>query len=118
MLDGNLSFLEGALQALAIKSRLSGTADRDPDFDAFSAIQSETDHLPLEAQRSLWSPSALAGLEPGFRWTEEWAKSFAPLACKNLIARLGRVRDCTCPRMGDEQHYRGTDEVGSGRRPC
>lgn len=89
MLDGGLSFLEGAVQVLAIKSRLSGIADRDPDFDAFAAIQSETDHLPLEAQRPLWSPSALAELEPEFRRTEEWAKSFAPLACKNLITRFG-----------------------------
>ncbi|WP_423760468.1 DUF2489 domain-containing protein [Burkholderia sp. NLJ2] len=89
MLDGNQSFFEGAVQVLAIKSRLSGIADRDPDFDAFVAIQSETDHLPLKAQRSLWSPSALAALEPEFRRTEEWAKPFASLACKNLIVRFG-----------------------------
>ncbi|WP_175941832.1 DUF2489 domain-containing protein [Burkholderia pyrrocinia] len=89
MLDGNLSFFEGAVQVLAIKNRLSGIADRDPDFDAFVAIQSETDHLPLEAQRSLWSASALAALESEFRQTEEWAKSFASLACRNLIVRFG-----------------------------
>ena len=89
MLDGDLSFLEGAVQVLAIKSRLSGIADRDPDFDAFVAIQSETDHLPREAQRSLWSSSALDALEPEFRRTDEWAKSFASLACRNLIARFG-----------------------------
>ncbi|PJO24578.1 DUF2489 domain-containing protein [Burkholderia glumae] len=89
MLDGKLSFFEGAVQVLAIKSRLSGIADRDPDFDAFVAIQSETDHLPREAQRSLWSPAALAELGPEFRRTEEWAKFFAPQACRNLIARFG-----------------------------
>ncbi|MFL9999281.1 DUF2489 domain-containing protein, partial [Paraburkholderia sediminicola] len=54
MLDGNLSFSEGAVQILAVKSRLSGIADRDPDFDAFLVIMSETDHLPLESQRPLW----------------------------------------------------------------
>jgi hypothetical protein len=88
MLDGQLSFFEGAVQMLAIKNRLDGIADRDPDFDAFVAIQSETDHLPLQAQWSLWAPTALAKLEPEFRRTEEWAKSFAPQACRNLIARF------------------------------
>ncbi|WAS57124.1 DUF2489 domain-containing protein [Burkholderia ambifaria] len=91
MLDGKLTFLEGAAQVLAIKSQLTGVADRDPDFDAFVVIQSETDHLPLEAQRSLWSPTALAALEPEFRQVEEWAKSFAPQACRNLIERF----DCS-----------------------
>jgi hypothetical protein len=89
MLNGELSFVEGAMQVLAIKSRLSGVADRDPDFDVFAVIQSETDHLPRDAQRSLWSPTALAGLEPEIRRAEEWAKSFAPSACRNLIARFG-----------------------------
>ena len=92
MLDGELSFFEGAVQVLAIKSRLSGIADRDPDFDAFVVIQSETDHLPLEAQRSLWSPAALAALEPEFQRIEEWAKPFASPACRNLIARFGAGR--------------------------
>lgn|ERR1700754_3135028 len=88
MLDGNLSFFEGARQVLAIKSRLSGLADRDPDFDVFVAIQSETDHLPLNEYRSLWSSSALAALEPEFLRTEEWARPFASLASRNLIARF------------------------------
>jgi hypothetical protein len=88
MLDGKLSFFEGAVQVLAIKSQLIGVAERDPDFDAFVAIRSETDHLPLEAQRSLWSPIALAELEPEFKQTEEWAKAFAPRACRKLIERF------------------------------
>jgi hypothetical protein len=88
MLDGEISFFEGAIQVLSIKARLRGIADRDPDFDAFLAIQSETDHLPLAAQRPLWSPDALAALEPEFRRTEEWAKTFASQACRNLITRF------------------------------
>lgn len=88
MLNEELPFLEGAVQMLAIKNRLSGVADRDPDFDVFVAIQSETDHLPLEAQRQLWSPTALVELEPEIRRAEEWAKSFAPSACRSLIARF------------------------------
>lgn len=88
ILDGNLSFFEGAPRVLAIKRHLSGIAERDPDFDVFVAIQSETDHLPLEAQRPLWDPSALTALESEFKRTEEWAKVFASMACRNLIARF------------------------------
>jgi hypothetical protein len=88
MLNGNLSFLEGASQVLTLKNQLEGIADRDPDFDVFAAIRSETEHLPLEAQRSQWLPEALARLESEFRSSEEWATSFAPQACVNLIARF------------------------------
>lgn len=88
MLDGKVSFLEGAVQVLAIKNRLTERSGRDPDFEAFLVIQSETDHLPLNAQRPLWSPEALERLEPQFKRTEEWARSFASQACKNLIERF------------------------------
>jgi hypothetical protein len=88
MLDGELLYLEGAAQVLSIRNQLSGIADRDPDFDVFVVIRSETDHLPLEEQRYLWRPEVLARLEPEFKQSEEWAKSFAPHACQNLIERF------------------------------
>ncbi|SCK34227.1 Protein of unknown function [Variovorax sp. HW608] len=89
MLSGELPFLEGAEQVLGIKSQLVGVADRDPDFDVFVVIRSETDHFPLENQRHLWAPEALARLEPEMKSAEKWASSFAPQACRNLIDRFG-----------------------------
>ncbi|MEM5344267.1 DUF2489 domain-containing protein [Paraburkholderia azotifigens] len=88
MLDGKVSFLEGAVQVHTIKNRLIGIAERDADFGVFLVIMSETDHLPLEAQRHLWAPEALARLDPELKRTEEWARSFALQACRNLIARF------------------------------
>ncbi|MEJ8827509.1 DUF2489 domain-containing protein [Variovorax humicola] len=88
MLDGELSFFEGAAQVVALKRGLIELTDRDPDFDVFFIIQSETDHLPLESQRAQWSPTALAELGPEFERTEDWAKTFAPKACENLIQRF------------------------------
>lgn len=88
MLAQKLSFFEGASQVLILRRSLSGIADDDPDFKVFAVIQSETDHLPGEAQRPLWSASALEALKPEFLRTEEWAKCFAEQACKNLIARF------------------------------
>ncbi|WP_213304756.1 DUF2489 domain-containing protein [Paraburkholderia sacchari] len=88
MLDGKLPFLEGAVRVLAIRNQLSEIADRDPDFDVFVVIRSETDHLPLEEQRSMWLPEALDRLESEIKQSEEWAQSFAPQACRNLIERF------------------------------
>ncbi|MBP0596373.1 DUF2489 domain-containing protein [Paraburkholderia sp. LEh10] len=92
MLDGELPYLEGAAQVLAIRSQLSGIADRDADFDVFVVIRSETDHLPLEEQRYLWPPEVLARLEPEFKQSEEWARSFAPQACRHLIERFNNTK--------------------------
>jgi hypothetical protein len=89
MLAGRLSYFEGAPQMCALQSEVGGVGDRDPDFDAFAVIVSETDHLPLKKQRPLWSPSALERLAPEFKRTEEWAANFAPDACRHLIARFG-----------------------------
>jgi len=89
MLDKKLSYFEGAAQILKIKSKISGIADRDVDFDAFVVIESETDHLPLEEQKPRWSKEALSRLEQEFDKTEQWAQTFAPQACKNIITRFG-----------------------------
>jgi hypothetical protein len=88
MLSGELPYVEGAFLVTRLRHRISGVAERDEDFDAFVVIESETDHLPLQAQRPLWSEQALAGLEPEFKRTQEWAASFAADACKRLIARF------------------------------
>ena len=72
----------------ALQSQVGGLDDRDADFDAFAVIASETDHLPLENQRPLWSRSAIERLAPEFKRTEEWAAEFAPEACRNIIARF------------------------------
>lgn len=88
MLNGELSYFEGAAQVLSIDRRSLGIDERDPDFDKFMLIRSETDHLPLQPQQPLWSKEALEGLQDDFAQAEHWAKSFAPEACRNLLARF------------------------------
>jgi len=88
MLSGELSFVEGAVQVRRLKSQVGGIGNHDTDFKAFVVIESETDHLPLEAQRHLWAPEALARLEPELERTQKWAESFAPEACAKLVARF------------------------------
>jgi hypothetical protein len=90
MLLGELPFIEGATRVWSLSTRVGGVADGDTDIDAFVAIASETDHLPLQAQRHLWSPHALEALESEITQVQQWASGFATQACKNLIARFSR----------------------------
>jgi hypothetical protein len=92
MLDGKLTFHEGAFRISSLRRSIGGIDNDDPDFQTFIVIVSETDHLPLEAQRKLWSASALERLAPEFKRVEEWARGFAPDACRNLIQRF-RIYD-------------------------
>ena len=88
MLIGQISFLEGAPQVVALQYRVGGCESRDEDFDAFVLISSETDHLPTARARHLWSASALERVEPDIQRAEEWAQAFAPQACESLLSRF------------------------------
>jgi len=88
MLSGELSFHEGSAVVLRLRYQLGGVLDFDEDFNAFVAIGSESDHLPLKAQRPLWDQAALERIAPEYESVEEWAMSFAPLACEKLIGRF------------------------------
>lgn len=74
MLSGDASFFEGAVYVLRLKASIGGIADIDPDFSAFAAIESETDHLPLQAHQHLWNSEALAKLGPEFAKTRGMGK--------------------------------------------
>jgi hypothetical protein len=88
MLSGELSYHEGSVVVLRLRSRVGGVVDFDEDFNAFVVIESETDHLPLKAQHPLWDQAALTRMAPEYESVEEWARGFAPLACENLIGRF------------------------------
>jgi len=66
-----------------------GVPDNDPDFRAFSLIQSETEALPLSQARDLWAPDALTKLEPEIQSATTWAQPIALPACKSVVARFG-----------------------------
>jgi hypothetical protein len=89
MLSDELSFFEGAAQLVALRGQIEGLPTQDEDFDVFLLIYSETDHLPLSAQRHLWSVAALAEIESELALSETWARSFAESACRSLIGRFG-----------------------------
>ncbi|MCP3929740.1 MAG: DUF2489 domain-containing protein [Bacteroidetes bacterium] len=88
MIKNEVSFFEGAPRVIELEHLVGGVQDRDEDFNAFTAIVSETDHLPFQSERHLWSKAALARLKPEYERTEQWASEFATKACKNLIERF------------------------------
>lgn len=88
MLAGEISYVEGAVVVLGLRDQIGGVADHDEDFMSFVAIASETDHLPLEAQRRFWDAAALKRLEPECEKIKIWADSSARKSCENLIFRF------------------------------
>ena len=88
MQSGQTSFLEGAGQVRALSAHVQ-VHEHDPDMIPFTAVISETDHLPLLHVRPLCSAEYLRRLEPEFESKEQWAKEYASEACENLIRRFG-----------------------------
>lgn len=88
MLSGELSFVEGAAAVVRLRERVGGVGDFDEDFMSFVAIDSETNHLPLQAQWPIWDQAALERLAPEFEKAQDWASTFAPAACEKLIGRF------------------------------
>ena len=70
-----------------------GSFTRDEDFSVFVAIDSETDHLPVDFERhnwstEAWSTEALERKDQEITKAEQWARELAFPACKKLIERF------------------------------
>ena len=65
-----------------------GKFDRDEDFIPFVAIDSDTDHLPVDRERVNWSAEALAQKDKEIAESEAFHKDSAFAACRNLITRF------------------------------
>jgi hypothetical protein len=87
MLDGRISFIEGARMILSLRSE-ARLSDFDPDIMVFMGINSETDTLPLGPVRGLWRNDALDRLQPEIDRAERWAKELGAPSCHALIARF------------------------------
>jgi len=87
-LSGHCSYLEAAPQVVQLGSRVGGVADFDDDFRVFVGINSETDHLPTQATRHLWSAHAIKALEPDMVKLETCAAALAKASCEALLARF------------------------------
>jgi hypothetical protein len=66
-----------------------GWFQRDKDFLTFVAIDSETDHLPVDSERRNWSVEALERKGEEVAKAEGLYKDDAFTACRILIERFG-----------------------------
>ena len=65
----------------------------DKDFMIFRAIDSETDHLPVDIERHNWSVDALERKDKEIANAEALYKDDASAACRKLIERFGLKDD-------------------------
>jgi hypothetical protein len=65
-----------------------GWFDGDDDFLPFVGINSETDHLPVDRERTNWSEEALARKDKEIAEAEAFYKENAFRACRKLIERF------------------------------
>lgn len=101
MLTGELSFLDGARVILAHR-RSARIPEDDPDIAAFVAVESETDHLPVGAQRRYWSNEALHEKASDVARAEAWARKTADAEAQALLMRFAErsgCRDRLCSRQ-------------------
>ena len=87
VLLGKKDLLVGARDLVSLRLAL-GVPDDDPDFMCFTAIDSETDDLPLGSARSRWSPDALREKDIEITRTREWARSIGLNAFENVVLRF------------------------------
>ncbi|MGO1077247.1 hypothetical protein [Inquilinus sp. CA228] len=87
MLDGRLSYIEGArlILRLAAEAELS---THDDDILPFVGIDSETDAFPFGPVRERWNREALAKLQPKIDRAEQWARELGRPYCQVLVARF------------------------------
>ena len=88
MLDGDIQYLEGALELCSLRHKIE-VAEEDEDFIVFVAISSETDHLPIGQVRKYWSKAALERHQAEIQKSIDWAKKISLTQCKSLVKRFG-----------------------------
>jgi hypothetical protein len=87
MLAGTLSYIEGArvIRLTIYEAKLD---EWDADLVPFRGIDSETDALPVGAERAHWQAAALVALQPEIDRAETWAREHGELHCRRLVERF------------------------------
>lgn len=88
ILDCEVGVIEGARQLSTLAPELVPDWKVDPDFLVLAALDSETDDLPVGAQRKLWDKKALAERDPVISQIEADARKNVEAACRNILRRF------------------------------
>jgi hypothetical protein len=82
-----ISFIEG-IRNLRSLAHSASHMDHDPDFMLFVAIDSQSDHIPGAAARSMCSDSWLAACDREAKRLEDFYETEVKAACNRLIERF------------------------------
>jgi hypothetical protein len=88
ILQGKLGIIEGARLLSMLAHDLVPDWAVDPDFVVFVALDSETDHLPVGAERQLWEATALVERDAIVSRIEADARREVGTACRNILRRF------------------------------
>jgi hypothetical protein len=86
ILKEEIGIIAGSRRLKSLGHELSG--DHDEDFIPFAAIDSETDHLPVDCERRNWSSEALGRKDREIAEAEAFHQDNALAACRKLIERF------------------------------
>ena len=86
ILKEEIGIIAGSRILKSLEYELCG--DHDEDFIAFVAIDSETDHLPVDCERRNWSGEALGRKDKEIAQSEAFHQNDAFAACKILLERF------------------------------
>ena len=88
ILAGTVDVLEAAIEMHRLRWQVD-VPENDPDFEAFTLVESETDALPIGRQREYWATEALARKESELARSRKWALTTLEQECRNIVARFG-----------------------------
>ena len=86
VLSGEMSAILGA-RAMRSLCSAADELERDPDLLAISAIESETDALPVGAERAEWDPGVLELRAAEIAEAERWALDDGRLPFESIARR-------------------------------
>ena len=90
ILSGEVGIIAGSRELWSLSYQTG--YDRDEDFITFAGIDSETDHLPVDAERENWDKEALKRKDIEIAEYEEFHKDHALRACKRIMERFDKER--------------------------
>jgi hypothetical protein len=87
MLAGDIGIILGS--RMLTRLRFEVDEEEDPDFLIFKAIDSETDHLPVDEERQNWAESTLLRKDVEIKKYEDFHRGEAFEGCHALITKFG-----------------------------
>ena len=89
LVAGDLAIIAGCRELTRLGHHVVADWRNDPDFVVFGAVESETDHLPLEDVRPLWQPAAFAQKQVEVASCEAFYRDDVLHACRSVLKRFG-----------------------------